>query len=140
MIWVPGNLSSSVSLLSGNPVTCFMRKPLCLFSGCRGSDGSLGNPGRWSPQVWPLDEEPSLTHTSTSPLICRITPVLLFLPSHLLESHPCGWRSSRAPMSPVFSRVYLEVQLSISHTLQAPLPLCPHGTSYPHGCFWRQQS
>ena len=57
------------------------------------------------------------------------------------SGEPSLWmEKQQRSCEPSVLEVYLEVQLSISHTLQAPLPLCPHGTSYPHVCFWLQQS
>ena len=36
MIWVHGNLSSSVSILSGNPVTCFIESTRVCLVGAEG--------------------------------------------------------------------------------------------------------
>lgn len=133
MSWVHESLSGSVSLLSGNPVTCFTRKHLRLFSRGRGSRGSLAIQAGSSLR---LGGESSQAHTSTSLPTSRIAPVQRFLLSHLPDvSHPCGWRSSSASASPVFPRIYLEAQLSASPTLWPPPPLCPPGTSAWRVCF-----
>lgn len=82
MIWVHESLSGSVSLLSGNPVTCFTRKHLCLFSRCRGSRGSLGiqagsslRCGRWVgslPRLTPPLPSPPAESLQSSGSCCHI--------------------------------------------------------------------